>query len=60
MFDLKLSASEKAGYLEAARLHERAGRRAQAVSFYRTASTLAGAGRDTRAAASRALARLNR
>ncbi len=48
-----------AAYLEAARLHERAGRRSQALSHYRIASTLFGAGADTRAAAARALARLS-
>jgi tetratricopeptide (TPR) repeat protein len=47
-----------AAYLEAARLHERAGRLAQATSDYRTASTLFGAAADTHAAAARALARL--
>ena len=46
-------------YIEAARLHERAGRRDQAVSYYRIASTLFGAGVDSRTAASRALTRLN-
>lgn len=45
-------------YIEAARLHERAGRRDQAISYYRIASTLFGASSDTRANAARALSRL--
>jgi tetratricopeptide (TPR) repeat protein len=45
-------------YLEAARLHERAGRRDQAISYYRIASTLFGAAADTTSAATRALTRL--
>jgi tetratricopeptide (TPR) repeat protein len=45
-------------YLEAARLHERAGRRDQAISYYRIASTLFGAVADTKSAATRALTRL--
>lgn len=45
-------------YLEAARLHERASRRDQAISYYRIASTLFGASADTKAAATRALTRL--
>jgi len=45
-------------YLEAARLHERATRREQAVSYYRIASTLFGAAAETKSAATRALARL--
>jgi tetratricopeptide (TPR) repeat protein len=45
-------------YLEAARLHERAGQRNQALSYYRITSMLFGAASDTRAAAQRALARL--
>ena len=45
-------------YLEAARLHERAARRDQAVSYYRIASSLFGASADTHTAATRALARL--
>ena len=45
-------------YLEAARLHERLGRRDQAISYYRVASTLFGAAAETRSAADRALARL--
>lgn len=45
-------------YLEAARLHERASRRDQAISYYRIASTLFGASADTKAAATRALSRL--
>jgi predicted Zn-dependent protease len=46
-------------HLEAARLHERLGHQDDAVSSYRIASTLFGAAADTRAAATRALARLN-
>ena len=45
-------------YLEAARLHERLARKAQAIDYYRAASTLFGGGADTRAAATRALTRL--
>ena len=45
-------------YLEAARIHERANRRDQAVSAYRAASTWFGASTDTHRAAARALARL--
>jgi tetratricopeptide (TPR) repeat protein len=47
-----------AAYFEAARLHERAGRKEQAVSLYRIAASLFGAAADTRAAATRALTRL--
>ena len=47
-----------AAYLEAARLHERSGRRDHALSYYRIASTLFGAAAETRTAASRALTRL--
>ena len=47
-----------AAYLDAARLHERLARRAVAIDYYRTASTLFGGGADTRAAANRALLRL--
>jgi tetratricopeptide repeat protein len=47
-------------YLEAARVLERLGRRPQAISYYRTATTLFGAAADTRAAANRALTRLER
>jgi tetratricopeptide (TPR) repeat protein len=47
-----------AAYLEAARLHERLTHRADAIDYYRTASTLFGGGADTRAAANRALVRL--
>jgi hypothetical protein len=47
-------------YLEAARLHERAGRSDQAVSAYTVASTLFGAADDTRRTAARALTRLQR
>jgi len=45
-------------HLEAARLHERLGRRDEALSSYRIASTLFGAASDTHAAATRALVRL--
>ena len=45
-------------YVEAARLHERAGRRGDAIAYYETAATLFGAAADTHAAAARALARL--
>ncbi|HSN69684.1 MAG TPA: tetratricopeptide repeat protein, partial [Thermoanaerobaculia bacterium] len=45
-------------YLDAARLHERAGHRDRALSYYRIASTLFGAAGDTRATASRAVTRL--
>ncbi len=48
-----------AAYLDAARLHERMARREQAIDYYRTASTWFGGGRETRAAAERALARLH-
>jgi hypothetical protein len=47
-------------YLEAARLHERAGRTAQAMAYYEISSTLFGAASDTRATATRALTRLRR
>ena len=47
-----------AAYLEAARLHERLARKAQAIDYYRAASGLFGGGADTRAAANRALVRL--
>ncbi len=47
-------------YLEAARVLERLGRRSDAISYYHTATTLFGAAADTRAAASRALTRLER
>jgi tetratricopeptide repeat protein len=47
-------------YLEAARVLERLGRRAEAISYYHTATTLFGASADTRAAATRALTRLER
>lgn len=46
-------------YMEAARLHERAGRRDRAIAYYRSASTLFGAANATRTAASRALARVS-
>jgi tetratricopeptide (TPR) repeat protein len=45
-------------YLEAARLHERAAHRDQAISYYRIASTLFGAAAETKSAATRALTRL--
>jgi hypothetical protein len=47
-----------AAYLEAARLHERGGRRDQALSYYRITSTLFGASAETRTTATRALTRL--
>ena len=47
-----------AAYLEAARLEERRARKAQAIDYYRAASTVFGGGADARAAANRALARL--
>lgn len=47
-----------AAYLDAARLHERAGHRPQALSYYQIAATLFGAASDTHAAAARALERL--
>jgi tetratricopeptide (TPR) repeat protein len=47
-------------YLESARLHERAGRRDEAIAAYRTAATLFGAASDTRSAAQRALDRVAR
>ncbi len=47
-------------YLEAARLHERLGRRDSALSYYRIASTLFGAGADTRTTAARNVTRLSR
>ena len=47
-------------HLEAARLHERAGRRADAIATYRTVTTLFGAAEETRNAATRALARLTK
>jgi tetratricopeptide (TPR) repeat protein len=45
-------------YLEAARIHERAGRLDEAIASYRIAATLFGAGDDTQRVAARALARL--
>ena len=47
-------------HLESARLHERAGRREEAIAAYRTAATLFGAASDTRSAAQRALDRVTR
>jgi hypothetical protein len=47
-----------AAHLDAARLHERAGRLAEAIRDYRIASTLFGAAADTHTAATRALTRL--
>jgi hypothetical protein len=46
--------------LEAARLHERAGRRDDAIAGYRVAATLFGAAAETRAAAQRALERVTK
>ncbi len=48
-----------AAYLDLARMHERAGRRDQAIAHYRTASSLFGAAGETHVAATRALARLD-
>ncbi len=48
-----------AAYLDAARLSERLSRRDQALAYYRTASSLFGAAADTRAAAMRAITRLD-
>ena len=45
-------------YVDAARILERQGKRTQAISYYRIASSLFGAAADTRAAATRALTRL--
>jgi tetratricopeptide (TPR) repeat protein len=47
-------------YVEAGRVLERLGRRAEAISYYTTATTLFGAAADTRASATRALTRLER
>jgi hypothetical protein len=47
-----------AAHLEAARLHERFARTAEAIDHYRIASTLFGGSAETRAAANRALVRL--
>jgi tetratricopeptide (TPR) repeat protein len=47
-------------YYDVARLHERAGRREQAIAAYTTASTLVGAFDETRRDATRALTRLTR
>jgi tetratricopeptide (TPR) repeat protein len=47
-------------YLEGARLYERSGDRDRALSWYRIASTLFGAAQETRAAAARALERLQK
>jgi tetratricopeptide (TPR) repeat protein len=47
-------------HLEAARLHERAGRADEAISGYRTAASLFGAAAATRAAAQRALDRMTK
>jgi hypothetical protein len=46
--------------LEAARLHERAGRRDDAIAGYRTTAALFGAAAETRAAAQRALDRISK
>jgi hypothetical protein len=47
-------------YLEAAKVSERLGRRSQAIDYYRNAASLFGAGAEARAAATRALTRLQR
>jgi tetratricopeptide (TPR) repeat protein len=49
-----------AAHLEAARLHERAGHHDQALSAYRIAATLFGGAEETRAAAKRAITRLEK
>jgi hypothetical protein len=46
-------------YLEAARLHERAGHRERALAYYRIASTYFGGAAETHAAAARAIMRLS-
>lgn len=46
-------------FLDAARLHERAGRREQALAYYKIASTYFGGAAETHAAAARALTRLS-
>ena len=46
-------------YLEAARLHERAGHRERALAYYRIASTYFGGAAETHAAAARAITRLS-
>jgi tetratricopeptide (TPR) repeat protein len=46
-------------YMEAARILERQGKRAQAIGYYKTAASLWGGGADTHAAAARALTRLH-
>ena len=46
-------------FLDAARLHERAGRREQAIAYYKIASTYFGGAAETHAAAARALSRLS-
>ena len=45
-------------FLEAGRIHERAGRRKEAIAAFQSASSLFGASAETHLAASRALARL--
>jgi hypothetical protein len=64
-FDLALRNSDACpapilgnAHLEAARLHERAGRRDAAIAGYRVAATLFGAAADTRSTAQRALDRI--
>jgi tetratricopeptide (TPR) repeat protein len=47
-------------YLDAAQLHERAGRQTQAIAAYQIASTLFGASDETQRAAARAIARLKK
>jgi hypothetical protein len=46
-------------FLDAARLHERAGRREEALAYYKIASTYFGGAAETHAAAARALTRLS-
>ncbi|MBA3887791.1 MAG: hypothetical protein H0X67_18995 [Acidobacteria bacterium] len=64
-FEQTIARSEKTppvvlgnAYLEAARLHERAERVPQAISYYQIAATLFAAASETHAAAARALTRL--
>jgi tetratricopeptide (TPR) repeat protein len=64
-FELTVAAADEcpavllgSAYLEGARLYERAAKRDHALSWYRIASTLFGAAQETRAAAARALERL--
>ncbi len=62
ILDARLAPAPVVGdaYLEVARLHERAGRREQAIAAYRVASTLFGAAENTHLTAARALTRLEK